>query len=770
MKKSNYQWQLQTKTELPVEFIEQLKKEEINPLIGQLLWHRNIRTEEALRKFLHPTIEDIYDPFLMHDMEKAVARIQQAVEAGEQILVYGDYDADGITSTTVMKEAIELVGGMVQYFLPNRFVHGYGPNKDVFAEQIEQGVQLIVTVDNGVAGHEAISYAMAQGVDVIVTDHHELPEQLPEAYAIVHPRHPQGAYPFGDLAGVGVAFKVATALLGELPIELLDLVAIGTIADLVSLTDENRTFVKMGLQMIQTGDRIGLDVLLQEAGVKKEAVSEESIGFTIGPRLNALGRLGEAAPGVELMTTFDEEQALEIAKYIDQQNNERKDIVTTIAKEALDLIDPNEPVHILAKQGWHEGVLGIVAGRIMQETGKPTIILAIDESGTTAKGSGRSISALNLYEALNEVREQFTHFGGHHMAAGMTLPVENIPFVQEHLSHFIEKNQIDMANGQELLISESLAVSQATTTFIDQLRILAPFGTDNTVPTFVFKEITPTQIRQIGADNAHLKFQMNQEGAQLDAIAFQMGPQADELAQGTADVAGQLSINEWNGRKKPQLMVTDFAVSGRQLFDFRGKNNQTKPIPSEATAYLLFDEKNQKFISDPTANIIVWSNQEELMEAVSQNQIEQLVFVDCPVEAITVKEIVEATEIQRIYMMFISPEEAYLNGMASREQFATLYKFILQQKEVNLRSQLSKVANYLNIQEKLLIFMIQVFFDLGFVTIESGVLNSIEKPDNRPLTESQVYQQRLKKIKTEEFLLYSDCQTIQQWLWNEEDK
>lgn len=227
----------------------------------------------------------------------------------------------------------------------------------------------------------------------------------------------------------------------------------------------------------------------------------------------------------------------------------------------------------------------------MQETGKPTIILAIDESGTTAKGSGRSISALNLYEALNEVREQFTHFGGHHMAAGMTLPVENIPFVQEHLAHFIEKNQIDMANGQELLISESLAVSQATTAFIDQLRILAPFGTDNTVPTFVFKEITPTQIRQIGADNTHLKFQMNQEGAQLDAIAFQMGPQADELAQGTADVAGQLSINEWNGRKKPQLMVTDFAVSGRQLFDFRGKNNQTKPIPSEATAYLLFDEK-----------------------------------------------------------------------------------------------------------------------------------------------------------------------------------
>jgi single-stranded-DNA-specific exonuclease len=418
VKKAKYTWRLRESAELPAEFSEILKNEAINPLVGQLLWDRNIQNKESLEAFLRPTLENLYDPYLMHDMEKAVTRIQEAVANGEQILVYGDYDADGITSTTVMKEAIELIGGEVSFFLPNRFIHGYGPNLEVFKEKIESGTQLIITVDNGVAGHEALKYASDAGVDVIVTDHHELPSELPPAYALIHPKHPEGHYPFGDLAGVGVAFKVATALLGEIPVEFLDLVAIGTIADLVSLTDENRALVKIGLSVIQTGERIGLDMLIQLADLKKEGINEESIGFTIGPRLNALGRLGDADPGVILMTTFDEEEAAEIAAYINQQNEERKEIVAAITSEAFELIDPQEPVHLVAKKGWHEGVLGIVAGRIMQNTGKPAIVLSINEEETAAKGSGRSVSALNLYDALSEIREVFTHFGGHHMAAG----------------------------------------------------------------------------------------------------------------------------------------------------------------------------------------------------------------------------------------------------------------------------------------------------------------------------------------------------------------
>jgi len=769
VKKAKYTWQLREKTELPEEFSTILTQEQINPLLGQLLWHRNIQSTEALETFLRPTVENLYDPFLLYDMEKTITRIQDAVAQGEKILIYGDYDADGITSTTVMKEAIELIGGEVDYFLPNRFIHGYGPNLAVFKEQIEKGVQLIVTVDNGVAGHEAINYAMEQGIDVIVTDHHELPPELPNAFSIIHPKHPKGHYPFGELAGVGVAFKVATALLGELPAEFLDLVAIGTIADLVSLTDENRVLVKMGLEMIRTGERIGLDILIHLSELKKEAISEENIGFTIAPRLNALGRLGDAAPGVELMTTFDEEEAERIATFINSQNDERKEIVATITKEAFELIDPIDQIHIVAKQGWHEGVLGIVAGRIMQDTGKPTIVLTIDEKNESAKGSGRSVSALNLFNALSEIREEFIHFGGHHMAAGMTLPVANLDTVKKHLANYLEINQIDLSQGQELLVDESLNVDEATLTFIQQLKILAPFGTDNPVPNFLFENVSIEQSRQIGADKSHLKFQLSQGSTRLDAIAFQMGNQVDEFGQGTTNLVGQLSINEWNGNKKPQLMVTDFSVDGVQLFDLRGKNGRQKEIPVSNTLYVYFNSESKKLIDDPASQQLLVSQADEAIAMIKSTNPQQLVFVDCPDDLNVLKQITQGGKIERVYLMAISQEEAYLNGTGTREQYAQLYKFVRQQEQVDVRYKLNVVAQHLKIQEKLLIFMIQVFFDLGFVTIENGVLRKVESPENHPLTESKVYQTRLKRIKTEEFLLYSDRETLQQWLWQEEE-
>ncbi|MGK0551800.1 single-stranded-DNA-specific exonuclease RecJ [Enterococcus faecalis] len=770
MKKSNYTWQLQPKMEIPQAFTHHLQQAKLSPLLSQLLWQRNIHDELALKKFLQPSRANLYDPFLMHDMQRAVERIHKAVQEEEKILIYGDYDADGITSTTVMKEGIELIGGEVAFFLPNRFVHGYGPNLEAFKEQIAAGVQLIITVDNGVAGHAAVAYAMAQGVDVIITDHHELPAELPAAYAIVHPKHPEGSYPFAELAGVGVAFKVVTALLDEAPVEMLDLVAIGTIADLVSLTDENRTLVKLGLQVLQTSDRIGLDSLIQVAGLTKTNLTEETIGFGIAPRLNALGRLGEAAPGVELLTTFDEASAQTIADYIEEQNNQRKEIVAATTKQALAMIDPDASIHVLAQPDWHEGVLGIVAGRIMQETGKPTIILSIDEAQQTAKGSGRSVAALNIYDALNEVRNLFTHFGGHHMAAGMTLPVAKLTALKEHLNRYVIDHAIDLTKGQILTIDEVLNVADVSIPFIQQLQVLAPFGTDNPLPTFAFEAAEIMQVRQIGANNAHLKFQLKQASAQLDAIAFQKGALAEEITQGNPRVAGQLSINEWNGHQKPQLMVADIEISGKQVFDLRGKKGRFKTLPIQQTLYVVFQEASKKLISEDQAFLVTWHDEQALMEQVRKQQFQQVVFVDCPLETDTVKQIVELLQLERVYLMFQSEEEAYLTGMGTREQFATLYKFILKQPQIDVRHQLKALAQHLNLPEKLLIFMIQVFFDLGFVTIENGILKKVVAPQNRPLTESTIYQNRLKKIKTEEFLLYSDVTTIQQWLWHKEEE
>ncbi|KAF1296956.1 single-stranded-DNA-specific exonuclease RecJ [Enterococcus sp. JM4C] len=764
MKQSNYHWQLPEEQQINEDFLQEIEKRGFSPLIGQLLWQRSIQTPEEMTSFLAPSLDQLHDPYLMHDMERAVSRIQQAVIGNEQILVYGDYDADGITSTTIMKETLELLGAEVDYFLPNRFIQGYGPNKAVYQEKIEAGVQLIITVDNGVAGHEALAYAKSQGVDVIVTDHHELPAELPEAYAIVHPRHPEGNYPFGDLAGVGVAYKVATALLEEAPAEFLDLVAIGTIADLVSLTGENRTLVTFGLAAMKQTERLGLAALFKESGVNPEEVTETSIGFSIGPRLNAIGRLDDPNPAVELFSTFDEEVAANLAALLNQKNDERKAIVEKITAEALAMVQPANQVHLIAHEGWHEGVLGIVAGRIMNETGKPTIVLTIKEDGS-AKGSGRSVEALNLYEMLSSMNDLFTHFGGHHAAVGLTMPAENIASLQEQMNDYIVAQAIDLTKGVPLKIDEVLSVEEVSVAFIQQLRVLAPFGTDNPLPTFLFQAGSVNQIKRIGSEQQHLKFSLTKDAASLDAIAFGFGGQAQELENEGVKVVGELSINEWNGRKKPQLMVKDFAIEGLQLFDWRAKRFWQHPLISDASLYVVFAEKNKKILQQQVAEqAVTFESIEQIQQVIMDKQPKELIFVDCPETQDILKEITQLWDFSRIYLLFATPDEAYLNGVGSREQYARLFKFIHQHKQVDVRYKINSVAQFLKIPQNLLIFMIQVFFELGFVTIENGVLNKVEQPENHPLTESTLYQGRLKQIKSEEYLLLSDIPTIKNWL------
>ncbi|MGM0124206.1 single-stranded-DNA-specific exonuclease RecJ [Enterococcus sp. AZ194] len=764
MKQSNYNWQLPEEIQLSKDFLQEIEKRGLSPLIGKLLWQRSIQTAEELEVFLSPSMEQLHDPYLMHDMERAVSRIQQAVIGNERILVYGDYDADGITSTTIMKETLELLGAEVEYFLPNRFIQGYGPNKDFYQQKIEEGIQLIITVDNGVAGHEALAYAKDQGVDVIVTDHHELPDVLPEAYAIVHPRHPEGNYPFGDLAGVGVAYKVATALLEEAPAEFLDLVAIGTIADLVSLTGENRALVTVGLEAMKHTERLGLEALFKESSVNPEELTETTIGFSIGPRLNAIGRLDDPNPAVELFSTFDEEVAAKLAALLNQKNNERKDIVEKITTEALAMIQPENQVHLIAQKGWHEGVLGIVAGRIMNETGKPTIVLTLKDDGS-AKGSGRSTDSLNLYEMLSSMKDLFTHFGGHHAAVGLTMPAENIASLQAQMNQYVTEKSIDLTKGVPLTIDEILAVKEVSVEFIHQLRILAPFGTDNPLPKFLFQTISTSQIKRIGSEQQHLKFTLTNDSANLDAIAFGFGEQSQELENEGLKVVGELSINEWNGRKKPQLMVKDFAIEGLQLFDWRAKRFWQQPLIADSALYVTFAEKNKKILQTSVAEtVVVFESIEQMQQVISDKQPKELLFVDCPETQQTIKEIVQLADFSRIYLLFASPEEVYLNGVGSREQYARLFKFIHQHKQVDVRYKVGSIAQFLKIPQNLLIFMIQVFFELGFVTIENGVLNKVEDPKNQPLSESHLYQKRLKQIKSEEFLLLSDIPTIKNWL------
>lgn len=756
MRKAKYRWQMPQKEAPSQEFIDSLAPYKLSKLAGELLWQRGIHSPEALRLFIEPDLADLHDPFLMFDMDRAVERIQQAIMNGEHILVYGDYDADGITSTTIMKETLELLGGNVEYVVPNRFLHGYGPNQELYASKINEGVTLIITVDNGVAGHEAIAFAQEQGIDVIVTDHHELPNELPEAFAIVHPRHPKGNYPFGDLAGVGVAFKVATALLEEAPIEFLDLVAIGTVADLVSLTGENRTLVKLGLQAIKVSERMGLTSLIQTSGLK-DAASSTGVGFTLAPRLNAIGRLGDPTPAVELLSTFDEQEAQKLAQLLEEKNNQRKEIVETITTEALQMIHPEDPIHILAKENWHEGVLGIVAGKIMQETGSPALVLSLKEDGT-AKGSGRSVEAVNLYQLLSTEKELFLNFGGHHAAVGLTLPAENLPILKERLFRWLKENQIDLSEGPSLAIDEIIEADQINVPFIQELQVLAPFGTDNPEPLFLFKENQASQLKQLGPQRQHLKFVF---GTQLDVIAFQFGSDLSEFQDSPVEIVGKLSINEWNGIKKAQVMLEDFQVTGSQLFDWRVKAKRDVQQWGEHTLVIRFSTKQR---SQWSVAITDFETLEQIDIIVKTNGIEEIAFLDCPQQKDLIKEIVALHDFNRVYCLFDSAEEAYLNGLGTREQYARLFAFIAQQQQVDVRYKLPVVAKHLDIPEKLLIFMIRVFFDLGFVTIVDGVMSKIEEPINHPLTDSAIYQERIAQIKSEEFLLLSSIAEIKSWL------
>lgn len=458
-----------------------------------LCMQRGLETKEQITAFVEGTQMEFHDPYLLHDMDKAVHRLTEAIESGEEIVVYGDYDADGITSTCILVETIEVLGGNVGYYLPNRFTDGYGPNAAAFKKLIENGAQLILTCDNGVSGHEPIAMAKKMGVDVIVSDHHELPAVLPDAYAVIHPKHPAGSYPFPDLSGAGVALKIAAALLGEMPFESLDLAAIGTVADLVSLTGENRWIVKQGLQVMKQAHRLGLAALMEAAGIDTAVLDEESIGFIIGPRLNAVGRLEDAGPGAELMLSFDEEKIAELVAYIQEKNVERQSIVQSIHEEARIQLAKNEnlpDVVVLGNKNWHQGVLGIVASKLVEEFGRPTVLFNIDEKTGIAKGSARSTEALDIYAALADAKDSLTKFGGHKMAAGMSLPAADLAAFSEKINNYAARYHDAIVLGESIYIDAILPLADVTLPFLKELELLKPYGTDNPKPIFGFQKCT----------------------------------------------------------------------------------------------------------------------------------------------------------------------------------------------------------------------------------------------------------------------------------------
>ena len=731
-----YNWQFSPQVE-DADFTKIAKSAGLSSEVACLLFQRGIKDESSLKKFLDPSLEDLHDPYLLHDMEKAVERIRQAIERGELILVYGDYDADGMTSASIVKESLEQLGAECLVYLPNRFTDGYGPNASVYKYFIEQqGVSLIVTVDNGVAGHEGIDLAQSMGVDVIVTDHHSMPEVLPDAYAIVHPEHQEADYPFKHLAGCGVAFKLACALLEEVQVELLDLVAIGTIADMVSLTDENRIMVQYGLEVLRNTQRLGLQELFEVAGISSSDLTEETIGFQLAPRLNALGRLDDPNPAIDLLTGFDDEEVHEIALMIQEKNEERKEIVQAIYEEAKSLVDPNKSVQVLAKEGWNPGVLGIVAGRLLEELGQTVIVLNIEDG--RAKGSARSIEAVDIFEALDPHRELFIAFGGHAGAAGMTLEAEQLDALSEILETYVKDKGIDAKGKSQLYLDEELDLENLNLDTVKSFERLAPFGMDNQKPIFYIRDFQVENARSMGAGDSHLKLKISKGTANFEVVAFGQGAKATEFAQTKQlELAVTLSVNQWNGQTTLQLMMVDARVDGVQLFNIRSKS-ATLP---DGVPVLDFSGELPDITSSPA-----------------------VVVKNIPEDIRILKDIFQQHDFSAVYFKNDIDKPYYLTGYGTREQFAKLYKTIYQFPEFDIRFKLKDLSAYLKIEQILLVKMIQIFEELGFVIIENGVMKVNKDAAKRDIAESQIYQNLKQTVKDQEMMALGTVQEIYDFL------
>jgi len=543
----------------------------IPPVIQQILSQREIDTELKLKTFLNAQLSDLYDPFLMNGRGIAVERILTALESGENILIYGDYDVDGVTSVSILYQALHGLGGKVSFFIPDRLVDGYGLSNRGIDKAVKGKISLIITVDCGVTANDEIVYAKSKGIDTIVCDHHEVIGENPKAFAVLDPKAKNCKYPFKELAGCGVSFKLLQGICLKLGIEnkflfqFLDLVALGTSADIVELRDENRILVKHGLKLINSRSRYGICALLNICGLSKQKITVSMIVFVLAPRLNAVGRISNAKKAVHLLTSSSPQQAKNIAQILDSENKQRKDIDHQTLKEAEEQIVKEidldkSSVLVLAKENWHLGVLGIIASRILEKYDKPAVLISIKNG--VGKGSARSGQEFNIFEACKELDGLLLTYGGHECAAGLTIEESKIEIFRQKLND-IATRSIGIKNRLPYLnIDSEVSLKEFSGGFLKWIDFLAPFGPKNMRPVFVTKNMKISgNIIKIG-DN-HIKFKVKQNGVVIDAIAFNMEKYQSLLEKKdiTIDCAYVIEENNWHGQTTIQLRIKDFEVS-----------------------------------------------------------------------------------------------------------------------------------------------------------------------------------------------------------------
>lgn len=545
--------------------------------IIKILMNRNIDTVEAIDQFLHPSLSDLADPFTLNGMREGIDRLTSALFNNEKVVIYGDYDVDGITATSLLYMVLNKLGAQVDYYLPNRLTEGYGLSQESIDEARDSGATLIVTVDTGITAVQEVEYARSQGLDVIITDHHEPGESLPKSVAIINPKQPDCNYK-SELSGVGVAFKFAQALYRSLNQdekeleEHLDLVALGTAADIVPLVGENRILTKYGIKQIARTTKPGLKSLSFVSGLMGKDISTGQVVFILAPRINALGRLGDAAEAIRLLSTRDERVAQEIARKLDSENKRRKEIDEKTLNDATAQIDEvvdidNDKAIVLAGEGWHQGVIGIVASRLVEKYHLPTVMISINNG--EGKGSARSIPGFHLCEALKDCEDLLIRYGGHKYAAGLSIKQENIP---EFRKRFVAVSQTCLSEDDilpKLNIDLEIELTDIDDDFMDTIESFSPFGPHNMRPIFLTRNCEVAGQPYVVGKN-HLKMKVRKGDAVFDVIGFGFGDMARTISSKgcLVDIVYVIEYNTYNDVTRKQIRLKDIKLTAGNMPSF----------------------------------------------------------------------------------------------------------------------------------------------------------------------------------------------------------
>lgn len=721
----------------------------ISELLASILLRRGISDQQEAASFLYGNTAPYHDPFLLKDMEKAVRRVCDAVASGEKITIYGDYDVDGITASSLLYLYLKRLGTAVSVYIPVRKNEGYGLNTEAIGCIYASGTRLLISVDCGISSYEEVA-EMPQDMDIIITDHHTPPDVLPAAYAVINPHQGLCRYPFKDLAGVGVAFKLCQALhcfqnqSTDYWDDMLELVAMGTVADIVPLLGENREIVKRGLGKIQETEIIGLRELMKICGCIDKPITSETIGFAIAPRLNAAGRLEHAMSAVELLTTSDKNEAAALALKLNNENFERQEISAQIFKEAEEMLeeqDKRQTAIILAKDGWHAGVIGIVASRLVDKYGLPSILISID--GDIGKGSCRGIPALNLYEALSECSDLLIQFGGHRQAAGLTIAADEIAAFRQKFLKEVEKrltaeDYVPRIEADVIVPAEI----QLTTKVLSELELLEPYGAGNSMPIFAFKQAILRNASAMGAEKNHLRLLVDHGTETYKGIMWNHSHIMNGIYNNcNANLAFYPKTNRWNGFTSIDLHL--FAIEiGRNILDYRyyyeSKMLLLKNILQTSQKTVVYVNKamlNELHSSEAACTVMTYD------EKLQASDAERVVFFDLPEITLFQKGSFPLTrefsgEIVLLYNQkdFEGWQRSSLQKYPDRKLLVSSYKYLMELLRMQGVAKLDEVINKkFGTEEVLTVNCLRIFEELGFIAAENGqvTLKSKRKNDLR---------------------------------------